>query len=184
MADVRTLDARPARGVWCNLCGSRLSSLLAPRPFPRQPRKDPNEQQVWSICEQCYEKRLHCAACGIAVGPQAYMLEGDLRFYCRDCFEIRPRCDTCDRPVGAYYWSRHDGRNLCDRCQSTAVTDTNATYALYRHVRATLAQQPGITLREPCHLKLVSRRQLLSLVDRSSLHTLDADSRGRCFGLF
>jgi hypothetical protein len=118
------------------------------------------------------------------VGSQAFMLEGDLRFYCRDCFELRPRCDTCDRPVGSHYWTRPDGRKLCDRCQSTAITDPAVAYALYGRVRAALARELGISLREPCQLKLVNRKQLLSMVDKSSLSHLDSDSRGRCFGLF
>jgi hypothetical protein len=51
-------------------------------------------------------------------------------------------------------------------------------------VRASLARRLGLSLRQPCQLKLVSRRQLYQLIDKSSLHHLDADSRGRCFGLF
>jgi len=118
------------------------------------------------------------------VGVQAFMLEGDHHFYCPDCFESRPRCDTCDRPVGSHFWTRPDGRKLCDRCQSTAVTDPNQAYALWRRVRATLARQLNMALREPCQLRLVSRSQLLEMIERSSLPHLDSDSRGRCFGLF
>lgn len=112
------------------------------------------------------------------------MLEGETQVYCRDCFEQRPRCDTCGRPMGTHYWARRDGRKLCDRCQSTAVSDHAYAHALYRRVRAGLARNLGMSLTQPCQLKLANRRQLLSLIEKSSLHSLDADSRGRCFGLF
>lgn len=187
--------ATPARGQWCNLCGTRLAGGGWALPFARWYRKmegyvtpftlvDQPGELVWSICEQCYEKKLKCASCGTPVGGQAFMLEGDHNFYCPQCFEGRPRCDTCDRPVGSHYWTRPDGRKLCDRCQSTAVTDPNVAYSLWRRVRATLAKNLGMTLGEPCQLRLVSRNQLASMIERSSLHHLDADSRGRCFGLF
>src|SRR5207253_11185028 len=92
-----------------------------------------------SICEQCYNKRLRCAACGAQVGPQAFMLEGDSRFYCPECFEQHPHCDICDRPIdarrvpsteyrvpseanaeaplGTRYSVLSTDRNLCDRCR-------------------------------------------------------------------
>jgi DNA-directed RNA polymerase subunit N (RpoN/RPB10) len=133
---------------------------------------------------QCYRERLRCTTCGTHVGHEAVLLEGETHIYCRYCFEQRPRCDTCGRPVGAHYWNRTDGRKLCDRCQSTAISDTAEAHALYRRVRADLARYLGISLRESCQLKLVSRNQLLHLIDKSSLYHLDADSRGRCFGLF
>jgi hypothetical protein len=189
MLNVKTTAPAASRGLWCNLCGSRLAGKSLPLRFARWVRRSedatlPDVETAWSICVQCYEGRLRCATCGVAVGTQAFMLEGDARFYCRHCFENRPRCDTCDRPVGAHYWTRRDGRKLCDRCQSTAVADPNVAYALYGRVRTALARQLGMALREPCQLRLVNRRQLLGMVDRSSLHSLDADSRGRCFGLF
>ena len=53
-----------------------------------------------------------------------------------------------------------------------------------RRVCADAAKWLGMQLRRPCQLRLVSRRQLMSLLEKSSLHSLDADSRGRCFGLF
>src|SRR5207249_10013538 len=49
---------------------------------------------------------------------------------------------------------------------------------------AALSRQIGMSLREPCQLKLVSSRQIMSLVDKSLLYNLDAGSRERCFGLF
>src|SRR5439155_1915274 len=76
------------------------------------------------------------------------------------------------------------GRNLCDRCRSTAVTDLSAAHALYGRVKSALSRQIGLALREPCQLKLVSRRQIMSLVDEALPYKLDAGSRGRCFGLF
>lgn len=190
MIDLQNEITPITRGQWCNLCGSRLVGKSSPLRFAGWSRRvegkrtRADSEATWSICMQCYQQRLRCAACGTLVGPQAFMLEGDLHFYCRHCFEQRPRCDTCDRPVGAHYWTRPDGRKLCDRCQSTAISDPKVAYALYERVTADLAKRLGMTLREPCQLKLVSRRQLLSLVDKSSLRHLDADSRGRCFGLF
>ncbi len=146
--------------------------------------EDTGRASVWSLCLQCYQERLRCTACDMQVGSQAFMLEGESQIYCKLCFEQRPRCDTCGRPVGAHYWTRTDGRKLCDRCQSTAVSDPAYAHALYRWVRATLARSLGMTLRNPCQLKLANRHQLLELIEKSSLHSLDADSRGRCFGLF
>lgn len=189
----RTLSV--ARGQWCNLCGTRLAGNGWSLPFARRTHRSGSayfsgnrafdtEYITWSVCVQCYEKRLRCAACGVPVGAQAFMIEGDRQFYCPECFEQRPRCDTCDRPVGTRYWTRPDGRKLCDRCQSTAVADSNAAHALWRRVRESLAKELGMTLKEPCQLKLVSRNQLISMLEKSSLHTLDSDSRGRCFGLF
>ncbi|MDQ6695607.1 MAG: protein DA1 [Chloroflexota bacterium] len=104
--------------------------------------------------------------------------------YCRDCFESKPRCDTCGRPVGTHYWCRVDGRKLCERCQSTSVSDHAHAHTLFRRVRAALTTNLGMALREPCQLRLAARNQLGNLIDKSSLHSLDADSRGRCFGLF
>ncbi len=127
---------------------------------------------------------MRCAACGLHVGEQAVMIEGERHIYCRYCFEVRPRCDTCGRPVGTRYWTRPDGRTLCDRCQSTAVSDPGHAHILFRRVCADAAKWLGMQLRRPCQLRLVSRRQLMSLLEKSSLHSLDADSRGRCFGLF
>ncbi len=57
-------------------------------------------------------------------------------------------------------------------------------HALYRRVRAGLQRTLGIGLQEPCQLKMAGHRQMLQLIDKSTLHNLDADSRGRCFGLF
>lgn len=139
---------------------------------------------TWSLCMECYNSRLRCLLCSLQVGSHGIMLEGERGVYCRGCFESRPRCDTCGRPVGAHYWARHDGRNLCDRCQSTAITDVQYAYALYRRVRAALNKALQLFLREPCQLKLVSRNQLADLIDKSSLYSLDATSRDRCFGLF
>ena len=179
------------RGQWCNMCGSRLAGHKAPLQLARwlgktdpSGKRPPREDLTWSICDECYQQRLRCATCNTPVGGQAYMLEGDMRFYCRHCFNERPRCDTCDRPVGDTYWTREDGRKLCERCRATAVTDPSVAYALYGRVRAALAQELGMSMRHTCQLKLVNRKQLLSIVEKSSLHSLDADSRGRCFGLF
>jgi hypothetical protein len=55
---------------------------------------------------------------------------------------------------------------------------------LYRRVRAALDRDLGLLLSEPCQLKLVNRRQLAGLISKSSLYSLDAASRDRCFGLF
>lgn len=178
------------RGLWCNMCGTRLPGVGAAGPgvsasAHRVEWREPSGRVAgWCLCARCYQERLRCAACGLHVGEQAVMIEGERYIYCRYCFEVRPRCDTCSRPVGMIYWTRPDGRTLCDRCQSTAVSDPAHAYALYRRVRADLARWPGMTLSQPCQLKLVSRRQLVSLIEKSSLHSLDADSRGRCFGLF
>lgn len=181
------------RGHWCNLCGARLANTVPHSiagVIPGQPGKV-NWQEaggglpaVWSLCVQCYNMRLRCASCDMQVGSHGVMLEGERGVYCKPCFESRPRCDTCGRPVGAHYWSRSDGRKLCDRCQSTAVSDPQYAHALYRRVRAALSKEMDLTLAEPCQLKLVNRRQLSELIDKSSLYSLDADSRGRCFGLF
>jgi hypothetical protein len=207
VAKIAKETALVARGTWCNLCGARLAGNTgSPLRFSWRGGKAerpaalstscgstgadtsgtlaPTEALTWSICLKCYQERMRCATCGTPVGGQAFMLEGDLRFYCAGCFHSRPRCDTCDRPVGAHYWTRPDGRKLCDRCQSTAVTDTHAALALFERVKARLGEQLGLALREPCQLRLVGRRQLLSMVDRSTLQHLDADSRGRCFGIF
>jgi hypothetical protein len=220
-----------ARGLWCNLCGSRLASLDMLRPTPRWARKPAGTgpraegEHTWSICEQCYRKRLRCEICRVQIGSRAFVLDGDSRFYCRECFENHPHCDTCDRPISGRGLRTEDGelsgreraepvtpamgypvpavpgprasvlrtqssvlgpqdRNLCERCRSTAVTDPNAAHALYGRMRAALSRQIGMALHEPCQLKLVSRHQLMSLVDKSLLYNLDADSRGRCFGLF
>ena len=112
------------------------------------------------------------------------MLQGDNRVYCSCCVEERPRCDTCARPVAALYWTLRHGRKLCDRCQSTSVTQPAHSHALYKRVRADLVRILGIRLGEPCQLKVAGRRQMLQLIDKSTLYTLDADSRARCFGLF
>jgi len=190
-----------SRGTWCNLCGARLAGHelgavpALPMRFARMIRKaegcgtpgarnSDSAGPTWSICSRCYRERMHCSSCGTLVGGQAFMLEGDLRFYCHNCFTGRPRCDTCDRPVGARYWSRPDGRKLCDRCQSTAVIDSRQAFALFGRVKHALVHRLNMSLLEPCQLKLVNRKQLLSMVDKSSLQRLDADSRGRCFGIF
>lgn len=189
---VKKAVSTQVRGQWCNLCGARLANTTPHSigaTLPSQPRQLEWRQRegqtwVWSLCVQCYNLRLRCSACDMQVGSHGVMLEGERGVYCRVCFESRPRCDTCGRPVGASYWSRSDGRKLCDRCQSTAVSDPRYAHALYRRVRAALSKDMGLTLREPCQLKLVNRGQLFSLIDKSSLYSLDADSRGRCFGLF
>jgi len=184
-----TFTAAPRqRGLWCNLCGERLERgadlSFLPARHKVEWREATGRSSTWSLCLQCYEQKLRCASCGLQVGGQAFMLEGETRIYCRHCFEERPRCDTCGAPVGAHYWTRPDGRKLCDRCQSTAVSDPSQAHALYKQVRSALVRTLGMTLREPCQLKLVNRRQLYELIEKSSLHSLDADSRGRCFGLF
>ena len=178
----------PNRGSWCNLCGVRLKSegglgVLATH-HSVEWQESTGKRATWSLCVQCYEERLRCGACGLQVRSQAFMLEGETQIYCKHCFDQRPRCDTCGRPVGAHYWTRSDGRKLCDRCQSSAVSDPAVSQVLYRRVKSALARQLGMTLREPCQLKLVNRRQLQEMIEKSSLHRLDADSRGRCFGLF
>ncbi|HUP27831.1 MAG TPA: protein DA1 [Chloroflexia bacterium] len=189
---IRKKATTPRRGLWCNLCGSPLSGFSSPAPGrggSRLNRRvewlDPEGRtSTWSLCSDCYRERLCCAACGSHVGNQAVLLEGEPQVYCHFCFEQRPRCDTCSRPVGSHYWARPDGRQLCDRCQSTSVSDPAQAHALYRRVRADLARYLGMSLQETCQLKLVSRQQLLQLIDKSSLYHLDADSKGRCFGLF
>jgi hypothetical protein len=184
------VSAPAVRGQWCNLCGSRLERTggvgLPPTGGRHKVewREATGRASTWSLCVQCYAEKLRCASCGLQVGTQAFMLEGETRIYCRHCFEQRPRCDTCGSPVGAHYWTRPDGRKLCDRCQSTAVADPTHAHTLYKQVRAGLARALGMALREPCQLKLVNRKQLHDLIEKSSLHSLDADSRGRCFGLF
>ena len=181
---------RLSRGQWCNLCGARLSStgLHHTPAFGHQRQISwldaAGKISVWSLCVQCYNLRLRCSACNMQVGSEGVMLEGERGVYCGHCFESRPRCDTCGRPVGPHYWSRPDGRKLCDRCQSTAVSDAQYAHALYRRVRAALDRELGLSLHEPCQLKLVNRRQLAGLIDKSSLYSLDAASRDRCFGLF
>ena len=181
----RSLDVK--RGLWCNLCGSSLTNIGKGLITGRRKiewLEAAGRTSTWSLCEECYNERLRCAACDAHVGTRAVLLEGETHVYCRPCFEQRPRCDTCSRPVGAHYWTRTDGRKLCDRCQSTAVSDPAQAYALYRRVRADLARWLGISLRVTCQLKLVSRYQLDEMITKSSLCHLDADSRERCFGLF
>jgi hypothetical protein len=195
------LTTSPTRGRWCNLCGSRLavqSSIgrglpyLASLPYPprllsqrkvewRVPSK---ETSTWALCTQCYEERLCCASCNTRVGDQVIVLRGGSQIYCPTCFEQRPHCDTCARPVGSRYWTHKHGRKLCDDCQSTSVTQATHAHTLYRRVRAGLLHALGMRLREPCQLKMAGRRQMLHLIEKSTLHSLDADSRGRCFGLF
>lgn len=176
------------RGQWCNLCGVRLANKSAVTgaraQLKIQPTVSSGEASTWSLCAQCYRERLRCATCGSQVGARAFMLEGETRIYCERCYKQRPRCDTCGRPVGLHYQIRPDGRQLCDRCQATAISDPNQAHQLYRRVRAALAQSLGMNLREPCQLKLAGRDHLLELIDKSSLYSLDADSRSRCFGLF
>ncbi|MEO5952917.1 MAG: protein DA1 [Chloroflexia bacterium] len=182
------------RGRYCNMCGTRLERGGGLALFPSKHSiewYDTSEgidhagrAATWSLCEECYADRLKCASCGLQVGTQAFMLEGETRVYCRHCFEERPRCDTCGAPVGAHYWNRTDGRKLCDRCQTTVVSDRKQAEALYDGVRATLMRLLGVTLRKPCGLQLVSRGQLLGLIAKSSLYSLDAESKDRCFGLF
>ena len=143
---------RFTRGQWCNLCGARLSNLgLHQTPAFGHQRQigwldSAGRISVWSLCVQCYDLRLRCASCNMQVGSEGVMLEGERGVYCRHCFESRPRCDTCGRPVGAHYWSRPDGRKLCDRCQSTAVSDAQYAHALYRRVRAALDRDLGLSL--------------------------------------
>lgn len=139
---------------------------------------------VWSLCSQCYSEKLRCTACKTRIDDEAVMLHGGRDLYCHDCFEKRPKCDTCGRPVGARYWTHKHGRKLCDPCRSTSITDPTQAHALYKRVRSGLLRTLGLKLGEPCQLKIVGRRQMLSLIDKSTLHSLDADSRGRCFGLF
>lgn len=191
MQTMGKVTTAPIRGRWCNLCGSKLATKRAVGTRSALPvhrniewREAGGKVATWALCVQCYQERLRCASCGSQIGAQAFMLEGESRIYCRSCFEERPRCDTCGCPVSSQYWSRSDGRKLCARCQSTAVSDPAHAHALYRRVRAALAQSLSITLREPCQMKLVNRRQLLQLIEKTSLTSLDADSRGRCFGLF
>lgn len=170
------------------MCGSRLAKEEAAANMPArhsiQWLEPTGKAATWALCAPCYWERLRCAACEMQVEMQAFMLEGESHVYCKHCFRDRPRCDTCGRPVGARYWTRTDGRTLCDRCQSTAVSDPTYTQELYKTVQATLAQQLGMSLRESCKLRLVNREQLQEMIEKSSLHRLDADSRGRCFGLF
>jgi hypothetical protein len=158
---------------------------LAEGGYGRLSRVDPGSTgTAWSICAPCYREKLRCATCGVRVGAKAFMLEGDSRLYCHYCFEQCPRCDTCDRPIGKEHSSGGSRRTLCRQCESTVVSDPVQAYALYSRVRTTLVRRLGMTMRDNCHLKLVGRKQLLSIVEKSSLHSLDADSRGRCFGLF
>lgn len=186
-------------GGYCNLCGTKLGRSGAMALFPmrhkiewRSPTSDSRRDDdtgrgrttTWSLCEECYAGKLRCAACDLQVGTQAFMLEGETRVYCRNCFEEKPRCDTCGAPVGTHYWSRTDGRKLCDNCQATVVSDRKHAEALYDGVRAGLMRLLGITLQKSCGLQLVSRNQLLGLIAKSSLYTLDAESKDRCFGLF
>ncbi len=153
---ISTSVVRP-RGRYCNMCGTRLERGGGLALFPSKHNiewYDANETvdhagraATWSLCEECYVDRLKCASCGLQVGTQAFMLEGESRVYCRHCFEERPRCDTCGAPVGAHYWNRTDGRKLCDRCQTTVVSDRKQAEALYDGVRAILMRLLGVTLR-------------------------------------
>lgn len=200
-AHVPAFQDAPARGRWCNLCGARLavrinigrslvslSALSHTQSSPLQHKVEwrtfGDSGAVWSLCKQCYGERLRCSSCNVHVGNQAVMLRGGRQVYCAPCFEQRPRCDTCGRPVGALYWLHRHGRKLCDPCQSTSVGQTAHAHILYKRVRSGLMRALGMKLGEPCQLKMAGRRQMLSLIDKSTLHSLDADSRGRCFGLF
>lgn len=175
------------RGSWCNFCGAALAhwnalALWLPHSARELPGAGPGV--TWSLCVQCYEERLRCAACGAQVRAHAFTVPGHRELYCRRCFEERPKCDICGRPLAAHPQHPSTRRLLCERCHSTAVSGSARAEELYARVRAAVAGVLGLQLRQACPLKLVDRRQMHRIIARSTLHVLDADSQGRCFGLF
>ena len=67
------------RGLWCNLCGSALTTAGIGRGQVTGRRRidwleAAGKTSTWSLCEECYKERLRCAACGSHVGSHAVLL--------------------------------------------------------------------------------------------------------------
>lgn len=96
-----------------------------------------------------------CAACGSLLTAGYFYLHDQPERYCAVCIANRPRCDACSAPVGNQFWTLHDDRILCARCNATAIYDSRIAQQLYEQTVGSIIAQLGLSLRVGVAFRLV-----------------------------
>jgi ribosomal protein S27AE len=86
------------------------------------------------------------------------------------CAQERPRCASCGAPLGMRHWRLHDGRLLCDRCNSTAVYDPAEAHRLYDETVAAVVAQLGLNLRIGVVFRLIDAPSLARIRSENGAH--------------
>ncbi|HMO56602.1 MAG TPA: protein DA1 [Roseiflexaceae bacterium] len=115
------------------------------------------------------DTRLQCAACGQAIGTTYFRLPGRNEAYCTRCATERPRCATCGVPLSDRSWRLHDGRILCERCNTTAIYHPEEALRLYTETTAAIVRQLGLELRVGVEFRLVDAPTLADVQQHSAV---------------
>ncbi|MBQ8756213.1 MAG: protein DA1 [Lentisphaeria bacterium] len=109
--------------------------------------------------KRCLEQTFRCAVCrkGMESTVILTLPTGEQVMVCRPCSQ-GPKCYFCALPNGGGVLP--DGRNICGRCRSSAVTDPQEVQRIFRQVRGNLARWFGFDHRHRIQLKIVDYPEL------------------------
>ena len=100
--------------------------------------------QNMNFCSrECLHKKVKCSVCrkGLDSVITVRNLRGTEALYCRACSRT-PQCYFCILPVGNSR-ALKDGRYICRKCRNDSVTEKGEILAIFRSVRADLADAYG-----------------------------------------
>jgi hypothetical protein len=123
----------------------------------------------------------HCAACQRALVHEYFYLPDYPERYCGDCIRNRQRCFACWRPVGAQFWTLHDGRAICARCHFTAIYDPAKAQQLFQDTINAIVQQLGLKLRYGVEFRMVDAPMLDAIYQHGQSQLIPVE---RTLGLF
>ena len=178
--------------IYCAVCGKRITSRYLQykghfycsqkcldKVIPKcvicgRPAKMKASDGKYYCSDECYKKSLPiCAFChkhikkGVRRGWEKVLL-------CSECAAL-PRCFACSMP--ADYAKLSDGRYICRKCRSSAITDLKSAIKLAESVRNVMRSKLGLSTNHKIEYKLVSYDVLNGKAEYSN-------NKGMEFGLF
>ena len=172
----------------CHLCGRTIRRGCGYFKF------DSQDYCSRECAERAYERTIPvCAVCGKRC-PERYLVSGGRNFCSQECLETtfpvctvcgkptpsgsraddgsffvcpecmkKPRCFACGLPADAD--TLPDGRVICGRCDTDAVSDSAAAERIFRQVRRDLRERLGI---------FTDHEIAFALIDRPTMHRFAA----------
>ncbi len=121
------------------------------------------ERAAVGICRECLREGLKCRSCGKHIVGEFLLVNGNDGPYCAACYRRYARCEICGAPAGDDAVTLGDGRIVCARCHSSAITDPREGNELFEQVIDQLGSTLDLRLNIRPHLALVDRARLIEL---------------------
>lgn len=177
-----------AENIYCDQCGNRIKEGASyitsgsekycdyecyEKSLPRcavcgKPVKVGYVSEGKNYCsEKCLSTTWEiCSLCGKRVNKGVHFGNKDGIFYCSDCAE-KPVCSGCGLPNDCSVLP--DGRNICNKCQSSAVTSLRESIGMIREVRKIMKEEFDIFTDNDIKYRLVDNNELRKLSGHSEM---------------